>query len=166
MEKEDLPELTEKQLAFVIGILEGKTATDAYKGAYSTTGWGNNAIWVESCRMKENPKIALWLKAARKQNMDRAKLTLEEHSAELARLREMSLEAGNFGAAVNAEVSRGKAEGIYVDKKEILHHNKTDLDKLIKLHNSGKEEIAYMYAKQLGLDKELHRLPAISIYYL
>ena len=41
----------------------------------------------------------------------------------MRRLKQLSLSAeekGNYTAAVSAEVSRGKAAGLYVDRKEIL----------------------------------------------
>jgi len=39
--------------------------------------------------------------------------------AELARLREAALKKGSFSSAVNAEANRGKAAGLYIDRKII-----------------------------------------------
>lgn len=47
-----------------------------------------------------------------------SKLTLEKHIAELERLKEIALQNGKFEAAINAEVNRGKACGLYVTKTE------------------------------------------------
>lgn len=38
--------------------------------------------------------------------------------ADLEALREEARQAGQFGAAINAEISRGKARGFYVTKTE------------------------------------------------
>ena len=45
--------------------------------------------------------------------------TYEGHVAELARLREAALKKGSFSSAVNAEANRGKAAGLYIDRKII-----------------------------------------------
>ena len=46
-------------------------------------------------------------------------MTYENHIAELARLREAALKKGSFSSAVNAEANRGKAAGLYIDRKII-----------------------------------------------
>ena len=45
-------------------------------------------------------------------------MTYESHIAELARLREAALKKGSFSSAVNAEANRGKAAGLYIDRKD------------------------------------------------
>ena len=46
-------------------------------------------------------------------------MTYEGHVAELARLRKAALKKGSFSSAVNAEANRGKAAGLYIDRKII-----------------------------------------------
>ena len=46
-------------------------------------------------------------------------MTYEGHVAELGRLREAALKKGSFSSAVNAEANRGKAAGLYIDRKII-----------------------------------------------
>jgi hypothetical protein len=46
-------------------------------------------------------------------------VSYEGHIAELARLREAALKKGSFSSAVNAEANRGKAAGLYIDRKII-----------------------------------------------
>ena len=46
-------------------------------------------------------------------------ITNEGHVAELARLREAALTKESFSSAVNAEANRGKAAGLYIDRKII-----------------------------------------------
>lgn len=43
-------------------------------------------------------------------------LTLSEHLAMLRALRDMAVRSGNISAAINAEIARGKAAGLYVSK--------------------------------------------------
>ena len=47
--------------------------------------------------------------------------------AELARLREMALKKGSFSSAVNAETNRGKAAGLYIERKIIKHGKLEDM---------------------------------------
>ena len=57
-------------------------------------------------------------------------MTYEGHVAELARLREAALKKGSFSSAVNAEANRGKAAGLYIDRKIIkinTNNNKVEL---------------------------------------
>jgi hypothetical protein len=48
-------------------------------------------------------------------------VTFENHIAELAKLREESRGKGAWSAAINAEVARGKAAGLYIDQKIIKY---------------------------------------------
>ena len=54
-------------------------------------------------------------------------MTYEGHIAELARLREAALKKGSFSSAVNAEANRGKAAGLYIDRKIIKTGKLEDL---------------------------------------
>jgi CTP-dependent riboflavin kinase len=46
-------------------------------------------------------------------------VTFEGHVAELDRIKELALKKGSFSSAVNAETNRGKAAGLYIDRKII-----------------------------------------------
>ena len=47
-------------------------------------------------------------------------ITFERHLGELAKLRDEATAKGAWSAAINAEVARGKAGGLYVDQKMIM----------------------------------------------
>jgi hypothetical protein len=47
-------------------------------------------------------------------------ITFERHLTELAKLRDDARVKGAWAAAINAEVARGKAGGLYVDQKLIM----------------------------------------------
>jgi phage terminase small subunit len=116
---EDLPDLTPMQSKFVEGLLAGKTASDAYRAAYSTENMQEASIWALASRLRHDVKIASWLTAARMAKLGTAKVTFDDHQQELERLREISVKTGNLGAAVQAELARGKASGHYVDKIDV-----------------------------------------------
>ena len=120
----DLPALTDKQLRFVRAILDGKTATDAYRTAYDCSNMQSESIWVAASRLRNNDKVALWIITARKACLGASKLTLEGHLQELERLKELAMGAGNYGAAVQAEQLRGKATGFYVEQvRDLTEHD-------------------------------------------
>ena len=49
------------------------------------------------------------------------------HVAELARIKGLALKKNSFSAAVNAETNRGKAAGLYIDRKIIKHGKLEDM---------------------------------------
>ena len=51
--------------------------------------------------------------------MKKHEVTHATHVAELARIKELALKKNSFSAAVNAETNRGKAAGLYIDRKII-----------------------------------------------
>ena len=51
----------------------------------------------------------------------------EVHIAELARIKDLALKKSSFSAAVNAETNRGKAGGLYIDRKIIKHGKLEDM---------------------------------------
>ena len=54
-------------------------------------------------------------------------VTYESHIAELARIKTLALKKNSFSAAVNAETNRGKAGGLYIDRKIIKHGKLEDM---------------------------------------
>ena len=58
---------------------------------------------------------------------EKYKVDYGSHIMELAKLREESREKGAWSAAINAEVARGKAAGLYIEQKIIKHGKLEDL---------------------------------------
>ena len=145
----ELPDLTEQQKAFVDGILAGKSGADAYRAAYNCSQMSNAVVWKEACILRSNRKVAVWLAAARKAGLGASVVTLSDHIKELERLREIALDTGNVGAAVQAEQLRGKAMGHYVDRVETT--DLTDIRQELEEIRKISPEAADAYAKQKGL---------------
>lgn len=142
-EGEELPQLTDQQMRFVEGLLAGKSASDAYRESYNTSNMLNRSIWAEASRLRANLNVASWLSAARKAGLGRAAVTLEGHVAELERLREIALETGNVGAAVQAEQLRGKASGHYTENINLTHKPPENvLDEIRKLNPALADQLA------------------------
>ena len=54
-------------------------------------------------------------------------VTYEGHIEELDRIKQLALRKNSFSAAVNAETNRGKAGGLYIDRKIIKHGKLEDM---------------------------------------
>ena len=68
---------------------------------------------------KLNPLVAKYLGELREERLKKHEVTHATHVAELARIKELALKKNSFSAAVNAETNRGKAAGLYIDRKII-----------------------------------------------
>ena len=68
---------------------------------------------------KLSPLVVKYMGELREEILKKHEVTYEGHIAELARLREAALKKGSFSSAVNAEANRGKAAGLYIDRKII-----------------------------------------------
>jgi hypothetical protein len=73
----------------------------------------------ELCNPKQSPLVVKYIGQLREERIRKHEVTYEGHVAELARLREAALKKGSFSSAVNAEANRGKAAGLYIDRKII-----------------------------------------------
>ena len=74
----------------------------------------------------------------REERIRKHEVTYEGHVAELGRLREAALKKGSFSSAVNAETNRGKAAGLYIDRKIIKTGKLEDLSEQ-ELENKMKQ---------------------------
>ena len=73
----------------------------------------------ELCNPKLSPLVVKFIGQLKEERLRKHEVTYEGHVAELARLREAALKKGSFSSAVNAEANRGKAAGLYIDRKII-----------------------------------------------
>ena len=110
--------LTPKQEAFCLAYLETGNASEAYRRAYDAEIMKPESINRKAKDVIDNVKIAARIEALRKPALKRAQMTLEGHLADLQMLRDKALEADQFSAAISAEIARGKASGVHVEKSE------------------------------------------------
>jgi len=76
---------------------------------------------------KYSPLVVKHIGELKEERLKKHEVTYESHIAELARLREAALKKGSFSSAVNAEANRGKAAGLYIDRKIIKTGKLEDL---------------------------------------
>ena len=115
--------LTEMQMRFaellVFGAEHGPlTQTEAaLKAGYSPKRARVEASELTNPRL--SPLVVKYIGELREERIKKHEVTYEGHIAELGRLREAALKKGSFSSAVNAEANRGKAAGLYIDRKII-----------------------------------------------
>ena len=76
---------------------------------------------------KLSPLVVKYMGELREERLRKHEVTYEGHVAELDRIKEMALKKGSFSSAVNAETNRGKAAGLYIDRKIIKTGKLEDL---------------------------------------
>lgn len=110
--------LTAKQEAFCLAYLETGNASEAYRRAYNAEKMKPETVNRTAKELLDNPKIAASLAELRRPAVEAAQITLESHLARLAALSEAAEQEGQFSAAITAEVARGKAAGVHIEKSE------------------------------------------------
>ena len=110
-----------------------------------------------------SPLVVKYIGELKEERIKKHEVTYDNHLAELARLREAALKKGSFSSAVNAEANRGKAAGLYIDRK-IIKTGK--LDELTEEQLEAKmKQILDDYAPLLNpkiVDAEAIELPTKS----
>ena len=121
--------LTEKQMKFAHEIVtnEGrKTATECAVDA------GFESEFARQYASKlQNPKlyplVVKYIGELREEWQKKYEVTYDRHISELGKIRQQALNKGAWSAAVNAEVARGKAAGLYIEQKIIRTGKLEDL---------------------------------------
>jgi hypothetical protein len=112
--------LTEKQEKFCrIYATEDVTRTEAAKLA----GYGDGtAAWAASRFLngRDYPHILIRIAEIKEELSRKYEVSFDGHVRQLAKIRDMALEKGNYTAAVAAEKSRGQVAGLYISRSEIL----------------------------------------------
>ena len=68
---------------------------------------------------KLSPLVVQYVSKLKEERMKKYEVNYENHITELARIKEEALKKKSFSAAVNAETNRGKAAGLYIERKII-----------------------------------------------
>ena len=76
---------------------------------------------------KQNPLVVQYIGNLKEEKLKKYEVTYDGHAAELGKIRERALKKGAWSAAVNAETNRGKAAGLYIDRKIIKTGKLEDL---------------------------------------
>lgn len=121
--------LTEMQMKFAHELVtnEGrKTGTECAIAA----GYSPDAAVVYASKLqspKTYPLVVRYIGELRDEYQKKYDVTFQRHISELAKLRDECRGNKAWSAAVNAEVARGKAAGLYVEQKIIRTGSLSDL---------------------------------------
>lgn len=110
--------LTPKQENFCLAYLETGNASEAYRRSYDAGGMNENSINRKAKELMDNVKIAARISEIRKPVVEKAQITLENHLEALRILRDKADASEKYGPAIQAEVARGKASGLYIERVE------------------------------------------------
>ena len=113
--------LTEKQIKFAELLVynEGRMspAECAKEAGYETRP---RQAASELRNPKYSPLVVRYIGELRAEVQEKYGINFERHITELAKIRDDARKKGAWSAAINAEVARGKAGGLYIDQKLIL----------------------------------------------
>ena len=119
--------LTEMQKRFAEYLVynEGKTTgrEAAIAAGYSKDRANQEASELQNPKL--SPLVVKYIGEIREENNKKYEVDYGRHITELAKIRSEALKKGAWSAAVNAEVARGKAAGLYIEQK-IIRTGKLD----------------------------------------
>jgi len=119
--------LTEMQQKFAHELVSNEGRKYAYQGAIDA-GYAKDrarqTAW-ELQNPKMHPLVVRYIGEIREEYQKKYAVTFERHISELGKIRQDALKKGAWSAAVNAEVARGKAAGLYIEQK-IIRTGKLD----------------------------------------
>lgn len=97
----------------------GRNGLAAFRIAYPKNKSNDNTARVRVYQMLKSASISMAVAQIEKAAIQGIVLTLQEHLTNLATLRDEAKKVRQYGAAVSAEVNRGKASGLYITRTEI-----------------------------------------------
>ena len=121
--------LTEMQMKFAHELVTNEGRKTGAECAIAA-GYSPEAAIVYASKL-QNPRtyplVVQYIGQLRSEYQKKYDVTFERHISELAKLRDNARESKAWSAAVNAEVARGKAAGLYVEQKIIRTGKLEDL---------------------------------------
>ena len=119
--------LTEMQQKFAHELVSNEGRKYAYQCAIDAGYEKDRARQTASELMnpKKYPLVVKYIGEIREEYQKKYAVTFERHISELGKIRQDALKKGAWSAAVNAEVARGKAAGLYIEQK-IIRTGKLD----------------------------------------
>ena len=153
--------LTEMQMRFAeFVVFGGPDGPMTQSEAAVAAGYSPNRARQEGSELlnpRLSPLVVQYVGKLKEERLKKFEVSYEGHIAELARLREAALKKGSFSSAVNAEANRGKAAGLYIDRKIIKHGKLEDMSEE-ELENKMKQ-ILDDYAPILNVTPPNEELP-------
>ena len=119
--------LTEMQMKFAHELVTNEGRMNGTEAAVAA-GYSQDRASVTASEL-QNPKlyplVVQYIGELRTENQKKYDITFESHIMELGKIKNEALKNKAWSAAVNAEVARGKAAGLYIEQK-IIRTGKLD----------------------------------------
>ena len=119
--------LTEMQIKFAHELVTNEGRKYGYECAIEA-GYEKDRARVSASELqnpKKYPLVVKYIGEIREEYQKKYDVTYGRHITELGKIRQAALNKGAWSAAVNAEVARGKAAGLYIEQK-IIRTGKLD----------------------------------------
>ena len=119
--------LTEMQMNFAHEVISNEGRKNGFECAIDA-GYSKDRARVTASELqnpRKYPLVVKYMGELREEYQKKYAVTYERHISELAKIRMDALKKGAWSAAVNAEVARGKAAGLYIEQK-IIRTGKID----------------------------------------
>jgi len=113
--------LTEMQMNFAHEVISNEGRKNGFECAIDA-GYSKDRARVTASELqnpRKYPLVVKYMGELREEYQKKYAVTYERHISELAKIRIDALKKGAWSAAVNAEVARGKAAGLYIEQKII-----------------------------------------------
>ena len=111
--------LTPKREAFAQAVASGKNQSDAYRIAFRVReGTKPESVNQAASKIMADVNVASRVAELREPIIEKVRMTLEGHLEDLKSLRNMAAKGGQFGAAITAEIARGRAAGVMADVQQ------------------------------------------------
>ena len=134
--------LTEMQMRFAEFVVFGGPDGPMTQGeAAIAAGYSEKRARSEGSELlnpRLSPLVVQYVGKLKEERLKKFAVSYDEHVAELARIKELALKKGSFSSAVNAETNRGKAAGLYIERKIIKHGKLEDMSEQ-ELENKMKQ---------------------------
>ena len=123
--------LTEMQMRFAEFVVFGGVDGPMTQGeAAIAAGYSAKRARSEGSELlnpRLSPLVVQHVGKLKEERLKKFAVSYDGHVAELSRIKELALKKGSFSSAVNAETNRGKAAGLYIERKIIKHGKLEDM---------------------------------------
>ena len=114
-----MPKLTPNRIAFAEAVAGGKSQSDAYLAAFKPNKMKRKSVHERASQVAADSQVKAKIAELRVPIALKVQMTLESHLEDLQRLRNMAAKERQYGPAISAEIARGKASGVHVERVAI-----------------------------------------------
>ena len=153
--------LTEMQMRFAEFVVFGGADGPMTQGeAAIAAGYSEKRARSEGSELlnpRLSPLVVQYVGKLKEERLKKFAVSYDEHVAELSRIKELALKKGSFSSAVNAETNRGKAAGLYIERKIIKHGKLEDMSE--QELEAKMKQILDDYAPILNVTPPIEKIP-------